>query len=500
MRFVSVLTSPYAHHVSAAASLRETHVSYVFLLGERAYKLKKPVRYDFVDLSTRERREEICRREVELNRRLAPDVYLGVLDVVDENGRPVDHLVEMRRLPDERRLATLVRNAKDVSACLRRLARDVAAFHSDAATSDEIGAAASPDVVRKNWTDNLDTMERFTTDVLDGSVLDKVRSRAGRYLDGRESLFSARVTGGHIRDGHGDLLADDVFCLDDGPRALDCIEFDDRLRWGDVVADVAFLAMDLERLGARELADRFLAWYREFSGESHPRSLADHYVAYRASVRSKVACLKNRQGDEDSRKDAQALLALCDRRLDLARVRLVLVGGLPGTGKSTFAAELSARTGWTLLRSDEVRKDLTGTAHSEHPDHGFEEGIYRTEITERTYGELLTRANTLLGLGESVVLDASWGRAAHRSRAARVAQETSSDLFQLRCVLPFEIAEQRMRERAGDRTDPSDANAEIARAMAQASDPWPEAVEASTEPSPDLVTQRVLREVLAPPV
>src|SRR5215470_5751941 len=251
------------------ASVAETHVSVLVFVGDRAYKLKKPVAMGFLDFSTREAREAACRREVELNRRLAPDVYLGVADVRGPDGRPCDHLVVMRRMPAERRLAALVRAGADVEDSVRRVARLVAAFHERAATSPEIAAAGSVASVRRNWEDNFEQMAPFVGAVLDAAVAARVRVLAERYLDGRGALFHQRTASGMVRDGHGDLLAEDVFLLDDGPRVLDCIEFDDRLRWGDVLADVAFLAMDLERLGSPGLAARFLDRYREFSGHPH---------------------------------------------------------------------------------------------------------------------------------------------------------------------------------------------------------------------------------------
>jgi predicted kinase len=258
-----------------------------------------------------------------------------------------------------------------------------------------------------------------------------------------------------------------------------------------VLADVAFLAMDLERLGSRADADRFLAWYRGFSGESYPASLADFYVAYRACIRAKVACLKHEQGDEPALQRARSLLDLCERRLDRGRVRLVLVGGLPGTGKSTLASTLSARTGWSMLRSDEVRKDVTGTPHVDHHKHRFGSDIYSDAQTERTYKELLERARRLLGYGESVILDASWIREEHRRWAATLARETSSDVLPIRCVLDARIAAERMHRRRAEGTDPSDADARVAAAMAVRFEPWPDAREVSTARSTEDVAQAV---------
>ena len=183
---------------------------------------------------------------------------------------------------------------------------------------------------------------------------------AGRFLAGRSALLDARVRGGHIVDGHGDLLAADIFCLADGPRILDCLEFDDKLRWLDGLDDAAFLAMDLERLGADELAGRFLDWYVEFSGDPAPASLRHHYVAYRAFVRAKVGCLRARQGDRLAGQEASQLAALTLRHLRAGAVTVVLVGGLPGTGKSALAGALADRLGWTVLSSDRIRKELAG--------------------------------------------------------------------------------------------------------------------------------------------
>ncbi len=238
------------------AAVRETHTGVVFFVGDRAYKLKKPVHYGFVDFRSREARLAACRREVELNRRLAPDVYLGVADVLDAGGRACDHLVVMRRLPEDRRLADLVAAGAPVEAELGRLARLLAEFHAGADRSARADEAAGSEALTRRWAANSAEMARLVGPVFDAGVVDRVDRLARRYLAGRGPLFGDRVAAGRACDGHGDLLAEDIFCLEDGPRVLDCLEFDDGLRLGDVLADVAFLAMDLERLGRPELAYR----------------------------------------------------------------------------------------------------------------------------------------------------------------------------------------------------------------------------------------------------
>lgn len=475
------------------AALAETHVSVIVFLGDRAYKLKKAVRTPFLDYRSREGREAICHREVALNRRLAPDVYLGVADVHGPDGAVCDHLVVMRRMPEDRRLSTLVRAGRADDDLMAAVARQVAAFHGRAERSPAIDAAATPEAVRRLWVDNFTEMTDFAGPLLNPDTLGAVEALALSYLDGRAPLLERRLADGRIVDGHGDLLATDIFCLDDGPRILDCLEFDDRLRYGDVLLDVAFLAMDLERLGAPGLARSFLRAYRELSAETHPRSLEHHYIAYRALVRAKIGCLLAVQGDPGGATAAAAQLDLCARHLYHGRVRLVLVGGLPGTGKSTLADDLARRLGWVLLRSDEVRKELSGIASTEHVVTGYGEAIYRPEVTEATYDELVRRAGVALGQGESVVIDASWTASRHRDRAVALARTAHVELDELQCEAPADVAEERVRARLATGRDPSDATPVVAARMAEVADPWPSARTVPTTGSPEESATLALR-------
>jgi aminoglycoside phosphotransferase family enzyme len=308
------MTGPLVSAGSAAA-VAETHSAVVFFVGDRAYKVKKPVDLGFLDFTTREAREEVCHREVALNRRLAPDVYLGVADVTGPDGELCDHLVVMRRIPAERRLSTLVEAGADVDGHLWHLAHLLAAFHSRAERGPAADEAASRDALAHRWRANTEGLLAVGGRFLDGNQVDATDHLARRYLTGRGPLFERRIAEGRACDGHGDLLADDIFCPDDGPRVLDCIEFDAALRQGDVLADVAFLAMDLERLGRPDIAERFLTVYREHADDTWPASLAHHHIAYRAQVRAKVAAIRAGQGDESSATDAVRLLGMAQRHL-----------------------------------------------------------------------------------------------------------------------------------------------------------------------------------------
>jgi uncharacterized protein len=325
------------------------------------------------------------------------------------------------------------------------LAHLVAAFHARA--EPEAAVAASRDALAGLWADNTAGLLEHGRGVVDLDEVLEVDALAARYLAGRRLLFDRRITEGRALDGHGDLLADDIFLLDDGPRVLDCIEFDVWLRWGDALADVAFLAMDLERLGRPDLAERFLAAYREHAGDAWPSSLAHHHIAYRAQVRAKVGAIRVTQGDDDAVAEARRLLALARRHLETGAVRLVLVGGLPGTGKSTLAAGLAGKFGATLITSDELRKELAGIRSDQPAPAAFGEGLYREEATAATYAEMLHRTEVAVALGESVVLDASWTAERHRTAARSIADRTATDLVELHCSAPPALTARRIRRR-----------------------------------------------------
>ena len=493
------MTGPAPDARGRPAAVAETHAGIVFFVGERAYKLKKPVDLGFLDFRTREARLAACRREVTLNRRLAPDVYLGVADLSGADGELCDHLVMMRRMPAERRLSSLVTSGMPVRTHLERLGEVLARFHRDAASSPAIDEAATRDANAERWEANAAEMARFRGEPLDPQIADEVPALARRYLAGRQLLFEHRIAAGRARDGHGDLLADDIFCLDDGPRVLDCLEFDDRLRFGDVLGDVAFLAMDLERLDRPDLAVHLLDRYQEASGDSWPASLVDHYVAYRAQVRAKVACLRWAQGDSTAAAAADRLLRMCHDHLRRAQPRLVVVGGAPGTGKSTVARGMAASIGAVVLRSDEVRKELVRPAGSSPGPAGLDEGLYRPAATDATYAELLARARGPLGLGRTVVLDATWGDPRWRHAAARLAEETSAELVELRCTTPTDIAVERVNRRRAEATDPSDASEEVTRVLAARAEPWPTATEVDTSGDADDAVAAALATLMAAP-
>ncbi|MEX5636956.1 bifunctional aminoglycoside phosphotransferase/ATP-binding protein [Parafrankia sp. FMc2] len=489
----------------------ETPTSVVFLTEDRAYKLRKPVDLGFLDLRSRSVRLRACEDEVRLNRALAPDAYLGVADIRDESGVLCDHMVVMRRMPAARRLSTLVAalpagagtGAGDaVLGELRILARRLAAFHEECETSTEIARDGGLSAQQALWLAAMDGLAPFRGRLIDAAVADEIGRLALRYLAGRGPLLARRQRAGRIRGGHGDLRAADIYCLPDGPRVLGSVSSDPALRRGDVLGDVASLAADLEHLGAPAAAHAVLAAYREATGETGPASPEHLHLAYRAVVRAGEACVRSHQGDPVAAADARGLAALALRHLRRGRVRLVLVGGLPGTGKSTLARELAAPApdpgeGWLLLRSDVVRKELAGLPPEASAVAEPGAGIYAADATEHSYAELLTRARHALEHGQSVVIDASWSSARARALAAAAARECDAELVQLRCVSPPRVAVARIAARAAASAagrggapgagpvDPSDATERVYFDMATRTDPWPEARDVDTSTSAD---------------
>jgi len=470
------------------AAVSETHSAAVFFAGGLAFKLKKPVNLGFLDFTSPEARRAACDAEVELNRRFAPDVYLGVAELRDPGGHVVDNLVMMRRMPASRRLATLIAAGEPAGQALLEVARQVAAAHAASPRRADIAEQGDRAALLRRWDANLQQARSLTNSPLSPAVVDEVGRLARRFVAGRAALFAARMHTGRIVDGHGDLLADDIFCLDDGPRVLDCLEFDDRLRWLDGLDDAACLAMDLEYLGSPALAERFMSWYSEFTADPAPPALIHHYVAYRAFMRAKVSALRCGQGDLRAAGQARALAALALQHLRAGTITMVLVGGLPGTGKSTLAAQLAARFGWTVLSSDRIRKELAGMPATQPCPAAYGTGLYAPEWTARTYAELMRRAALLLGRGESVIADASWVSPDQRLASARVAKRAGADLVQLRCAAPEGLAEHRMRTREAD---PSDADPEIGKQMAAAEEPWPEGITIDTADSDDALARAI---------
>ncbi len=467
-----------------SVELRQTHVSYVFLAGGYVYKIKKPVRFAFLDASTLARRHQLCLDEVRLNRRLAPDVYLGVVPIVRRGGGElalgaapdgtvdnggagagvvVEWAVRMRRLAEATMLDRMVAEGAVSVAQIRAIAVRLAAFHGAAAADKgwKYGAAAA---VWRLVRGNLEELALDCAGMIAPAEMDELEHFAHRVVESRWGLLNRRALGGRVREGHADLRCEHVSLADNAITIIDCVEFSEGLRYADVASDVGFLAMDLDRLGACELSDQLVGAYREASGDAELALLMAFYKFHRALVRAKVESLAAR--DPAIAPDQRAAAAAAARRyvalaLDLARQSrpvLVVVCGLSGSGKSTVARRLADRLGFDWLRSDEIRKRLAGAGPAERLSSGYAAGAYTREFTQKTYAALLTDAAARLHDGAGVIVDATFAAPAYRAQARAVAAYAERPVLFVECIASHDEIVRRLTQRARRPDEVSDAD------------------------------------------
>lgn len=457
---------------SAAAEIHETHTGIVALVGDRAYKVKKPVVTDFLDFSSVERREQVCAREVQLNQRLAADSYLGVAHLSNPQGGPPEPVIVMRRYPDARRLTSIVVSGEPVVEQLSAIAETVVRFHREAERSDDIDTAAKVPAITRRWHDNLTELRRHSDSVVFAQSLAEVARLSDQFIDGRTALFADRIANRRIVDGHGDLLTGDIFCMPEGPAILDCLEFDDGLRHVDCTDDAAFLAMDLEFLGRKDLADYFIAEYQRISGDVAPTALVDFYIAYRAVVRAKTDCIRVEQGDQGAADDARSHLDIALDHLRRGTVRLVVVGGGPGTGKTTLAHALAEQLSARVISTDDVRRELQEQGLVTGDAGVLNEGLYSRDNVAAVYDAVLQKAGQALAEGRSVILDGTWRDPAVRQRARDIAAEHHCPTTELACTVPLDEAKERITQR---QVTNSDATPQIAEGLADGGADWSDA-------------------------
>ena len=438
-------------------------MSLLFFAGDYVYKVKKPVNLGYLDYSTLHDRHRLCLREVELNRRLCPDVYLGVVPIVrqgrkllvEHEGKPVEYAVKMRRLPQERMLDQLLTRNLATAEMMEATALKLAGFHEKSETSDQVATYGGVPTIRRNTDENFEQTAPNIGTTITASNHEMIRAFTNGFIERHAPLFSERVRGGRIRDCHGDLHAAHI-CMTDDICIYDCIEFNDRFRYGDVASEVAFLAMDLDRFGRQDLSRTFVSAYERASADEGVEALIPFYKCYRAFVRGKVEGFKLTDPlmPEEQR---QAARRLARRYFHLAagyaggRGLLVAMSGLTGSGKSTVAGELHALLGCELISSDTVRKRLAGLSPTDRRYEPFAEGIYSQAWTQRTYEEMLRQAQSVLVTGGCAILDAAFLREDERERARQVARQASARVLVVECIAPYEVMIERLVKRqAGD--------------------------------------------------
>lgn len=446
----------------------DTHAALVFLAGERALKLKRAVRYPYLDYSTVAKRHAACLAELAINRRTAPALYRGVVAIrrgddghlrLDEDeaaGEAIDWLVSMARFPDEALFDRMAERGGLTPVLMRRLAERVAAFHRDAAPRPDGGGVEALRVVADG---NLEDL-RAAPDLFPADAVARLAERTSEALDRLAPLLEARRRDGFVRHGHGDLHLRNIVLLDGEPTLFDAIEFDEALAVADVFYDLAFLLMDLDHRGLRSLGNAVLNRYLEETEDYGGLAALPLFLSLRAAVRAKVSAASLRLGGkaEGLAGEARRYLDQALAALEPAPVRLVAVGGLSGSGKTRLAKgiapDLGPSPGAVVLRSDVLRKRLCGVADTDRlPADG-----YAPAVTERVYGELYRRAAAVLGTGQAVVVDAVSARPEERRRIEAVAAEAGARFDGIWMEAPLPERVERVTNR---RNDASDATADV---------------------------------------
>lgn len=459
---VALLADP-ASHGGAPVETVETHAAFVFLAGEAAYKLKRAVRFPFLDFSSAALRKRACDSEVRLNRRTAPDLYLGVVPVtraadatlaLDGEGEAVDWLVVMRRFDQDTLFDRLAARGELTPALMRELADEIAAFHAGAEVRADKGGRRGLEAVIDG---NMETLRGPGAGVFKAAELDRLERLWRDALEARAGLLEARRAGGLVRWCHGDLHLRNICLIDARPTLFDGIEFNPDIACIDVLYDLAFLLMDLQHRRLRALANRVLNRYLGRTEDIAGTALLPLFQSLRAGVRAMVSAIEAGEGQKPMRAEAREYLDLAAAFLDLPPPRLVAIGGLSGTGKSTLAEALAPPIGGApgalVLRSDIVRKRLLDAA----PEARLPPAAYVEDVSQRVYERLYALARQALAGGQTVVLDAVFARPGQRAAVAKVAAAATVPFTGLWLEASADVLRRRVAGRTDDASDATTA-------------------------------------------
>ncbi|MCL6436797.1 MAG: AAA family ATPase [Leptolyngbyaceae cyanobacterium HOT.MB2.61] len=462
---IQQMTQPefYSHPVTEPIQLIQTHVSYVLLTGEFAYKVKKPVNFGFLDFLTLEKRKHFCEEELRLNQRGAAELYLEVLPITQEGnrlrlggkGEAVEYVVKMRQFPAGTLFSDLFDQGKLTGELLERLAQVLAQFHASAVTNDYIRSFGQVSKIRLAIDENYEQTEKYIGGPQTQQQFDETRAYTNRLFAEQVDLFNQRIENNWIRECHGDVHLRNIALWNDKILLFDCIEFNEPFRFVDVMFDIAYIVMDLDARDRRDLSNLFLNAYLEQMGDWEGLQVLPLYLSRQSYVRAKVTSfLLDDPSIPASVKQECTVTASRYYRLaweytKSSQGQLILMAGLSGSGKSTVARQLAQKSGAIHIRSDAVRKHLAGIPLQEQGGAS----IYTPEMSQKTYDRLLELGITLAKQGYSVILDAKYDRQAFRQAAIAQAQNHHLPLQILHCTAPSEVLQERLHQRQGDISD-----------------------------------------------
>ena len=474
--WVQGLTNPecYPHPVDQVR-LVETHISWVVLTGSYAYKIKKPVKYSFVDFSTLERRRWFCEEEVRLNRRLAPEVYLGIVPITGSaahphlkgQGAPFEFAVKMKQFSSDQEISDILASGEKAEAWIIQLADRIATFHAQIEKASEDSPYGTSEMVWQPMKECLKEIPPHLLTPHTQGFLTHIERWAQQEWRKLSDVFLCRKQGGFVRECHGDLHLGNIAMFEGKVCVFDALEFEPRLRWIDVMSEVAFLVMDLEKHGHQDLAFVFLNRYLELTGDYEGLRVFRFYQVYRALVRAKVAGLRLAQlvehGAEEERAKRELIgyLELAHRFMARTTPALILMHGVSGTGKTTVSTEILKTIGAIRIRSDVERKRLFGEGLESKYIVPLEAGLYHSDMTASTYTRLQGLARTLLQAGLSVVVDATFLQHHQRELFGQLAEEQECKWIIVDVFAPESVLTERIERRSREAQDASDATVEV---------------------------------------
>lgn len=448
----------------AGVTHKETHISHLFFVGDLVYKIKKPVRYSFLDFSSLAKRRHFLNEELQLNRRLAPSVYLAVVPMVrnasgwrlSAEGDAAEYALVMRRLPEKRMLPFLLETHQVTPEMMRELAEVIAAFHMGAEPVKGIDTERHLAILEKLWNDNITDLRPFVGGIIDRDLCRNIDRFGADFLHSHRGLLAGRAEQARIRDIHGDLHCEHICFAPEGIQIIDCVEFSSQLRYGDVASEIGSLLMDLEVRGGEAMVKPFLSRYCELLADPDLPVLLPFYECYRALVRAKLCALHSHGTD-----GAAARYFRYVSRLTWLPFKpfLILLCGLTGSGKTTLARELSQRLDLQVFSSDAIRKALTGRPGREIAP--MNAGIYQQPMTEKTYGKIVREAEKQILCGRGAILDATFAQRANREKVTRMAAKHNVPVFLVHCFATDATIKNRLAQREAEGRDLSDGHWEI---------------------------------------
>lgn len=453
----------YPHPVTEPIQLIQTHVSYVFLTGDYAYKVKKPVNFGFLDFSTLERRQHFCLEELQMNQPIAPDIYLEVVPITEigeqfvlgGDGHAVEYALKMCQFPQDALLSHLFEQGKLTEAHMEELGRIVAQFHAKAKTNDYIRSFGEVAKIRQAFDENYQQTQKYIGGPQTQPQYEETKAFTDRFFEQRQELLATRREHNRIRECHGDLHLRNICLWHDKIQLFDRIEFNEPFRFVDVMYDVAFAVMDLEARGRKDLGNAFLNTYIEQTGDWEGLQVLPLYLSRQAYVRAKVTSflLDDPGIPEEAKQEASAVASnyyrLAWQYTKTNQGQLILMSGLSGSGKTTVARHLARRLGAIHLRSDAVRKHLAGIP----VDQKGGNELYTSVMSQKTYGRLLDLGIMLAQQGFSVILDAKYDRQALRQEALAQAKLHELPVKIIHCTAPEDVLRDRLLSRTGDISD-----------------------------------------------